>query len=149
LGVSTGKPKNSAGTDGSNPSPSRRESAANLTTTSNKVGYIASVQLPHQTYRAPGRYEGSFFCERLIELTARDLGIDSAEMRERNLIAAGEMPYPLPRLEPVGPAGNTECDSGDYRETLERYRSRAAIPSAERPVSSRLNAWRRRRASPS
>jgi molybdopterin-binding aldehyde dehydrogenase-like protein/sulfatase-like protein len=32
------------------------------------------------TYRAPGRYEGLFFCERLIELAARDLGIDSAEM---------------------------------------------------------------------
>src|SRR4029077_20266062 len=48
------------------------------------------------------------------------LGIDSAEMRLRNLISGGEMPYRLPRLEPVGPAGDTECDSGDYRETLER-----------------------------
>jgi CO/xanthine dehydrogenase Mo-binding subunit len=41
-------------------------------------------------------------------------------MRRRNLIGAGEMPYRLPRVEPVGPAGDTECDSGDYRETLER-----------------------------
>src|SRR5437016_10793337 len=41
-------------------------------------------------------------------------------MRRRNLIGAGEMPYRLPRLEPVGPAGDTECDSGDYREALER-----------------------------
>ena len=30
------------------------------------------------------------------------------------------MPYRLPRLEPGGPAVDTECDSGDYRETLER-----------------------------
>jgi hypothetical protein len=81
---------------------------------------LLTNKTPSGTYRAPGRYEGSFFCERLIELTARDLGIDSAEMRRRNLIGAGEMPYPLPRLEPVSPAGNTECDSGDYRETLER-----------------------------
>src|SRR5262249_18382569 len=44
----------------------------------------------------------------------------SAEMRRRNLIGAGEMPYQLPRLEPVGPVGDTECDSGDYREALER-----------------------------
>jgi len=51
---------------------------------------------PSGTYRAPGRYEGSFFCERLIELAARDLGIDSAEMRRRNVIGAGEMPYRLP-----------------------------------------------------
>jgi carbon-monoxide dehydrogenase large subunit len=55
----------------------------------------------------------------LIELAARDLGIDSAEMRRRKLIGAGEMPYRLPRLEPGGPALDTECDSGDYRETLE------------------------------
>jgi len=41
-------------------------------------------------------------------------------MRRRNLIGAGEMPYRLPRLEPGGPAVDTECDSGDYRETLER-----------------------------
>jgi hypothetical protein len=80
----------------------------------------AHQQAPSGTYRAPGRYEGSFFCERLIELAARELGIDSAEMRRRNLIGAGEMPYRLPRLEPGGPAVDTECDSGDYRETFER-----------------------------
>src|SRR6201997_3744488 len=81
---------------------------------------LLTNKTPSGTYRAPGRYEGSFFCERLIELAARDLGIDSAEMRRRNLIGAGKMPYRLPRLEPGGPAVDTECDSGDYRETLER-----------------------------
>jgi aerobic carbon-monoxide dehydrogenase large subunit len=81
---------------------------------------LLTNKTPSGTYRAPGRYESSFFCERLIELAARDLGIDSAEMRRRNLIGAAEMPYRLPRLEPGGPAVDTECDSGDYRETLER-----------------------------
>jgi aerobic carbon-monoxide dehydrogenase large subunit len=81
---------------------------------------LLTNKTPSGTYRAPGRYEGSFFCERLIDLAARDLGIDSAEMRRRNLIGAAEMPYQLPRLEPGGPAADTECDSGDYRETLER-----------------------------
>src|SRR6202521_2635812 len=47
-------------------------------------------------------------------------GIDSAEMRRRNLIASAEMPYKLARLEPGGPAADTECDSGDYGEALER-----------------------------
>jgi aerobic carbon-monoxide dehydrogenase large subunit len=86
---------------------------------------IASTALltnktPSGTYRAPGRYEASFCCERLIELAAGDLGIDSAEMRRRNLITAAEMPYKLPRLEPGGPAVDTECDSGDYGEALDR-----------------------------
>jgi len=29
-------------------------------------------------------------------------------------------PLTPPRLEPVGPVGDTECDSGDYREAFER-----------------------------
>ena len=81
---------------------------------------LLTNKTPSGTYRAPGRYEASFFCERLIELAAADLGIDSAEMRRRNLIAAAEIPYQLPRLEPGGPAADTECDSGDYHEALER-----------------------------
>ena len=81
---------------------------------------LLTNKTPAGTYRAPGRYEASFFCERLIELAAGDLGIDSAEMRRRNLIGAAEMPYKLPRLEPGGPAVDTECDSGDYGEALER-----------------------------
>ena len=81
---------------------------------------LLANKTPAGTYRAPGRYEASFFCERLIELAAGDLRIDSAEMRRRNLIGAAEMPYKLPRLEPGGPAVDTECDSGDYGEVLER-----------------------------
>src|SRR5205814_80633 len=94
---------------------------------------LLTNKTPSGTYRAPGRYEGSFFCERLIELTARDLGIDSAEMRRRNLIGAGEMPYRLPRLEPGGPALDTEgprrrsthCRRGNRsRQIANRHRVR-------------------------
>jgi len=81
---------------------------------------LLTNKTPAGTYRAPGRYEASFFCERLIELAAGDLAIDSAEMRRRNLISAAEMPYKLPRLEPGGPMVDTECDSGDYGEALDR-----------------------------
>ena len=84
------------------------------------VTALLTNKTPSGTYRAPGRYEGSFFCERLIELAARDLGIDSIEMRRRNLIGASEIPYRLPRLEPGGAAVDTECDSGNYREALVR-----------------------------
>ncbi len=81
---------------------------------------LLTNKTPSGTYRAPGRYEASFFCERLIELAAGDLGIDSAEMRRRNLIGVAEMPYKLARLEPGGSAVDTECDSGDYGEAFER-----------------------------
>jgi carbon-monoxide dehydrogenase large subunit len=81
---------------------------------------LLTNKTPSGTYRAPGRYEASFFCERLIELAAGDLGIDSDEIRRRNLIGVAEMPYRLARLEPGGAAVDTECDSGDYGEALER-----------------------------
>src|SRR5205823_10759876 len=38
--------------------------------------------------------------------------------RRRNLVPESEMPYPLPTIEPMG--ATSECDSGNYRTTLER-----------------------------
>jgi carbon-monoxide dehydrogenase large subunit len=81
---------------------------------------LVTNKTPTGTYRAPGRYEGSFFCERLIELTAKELGIDSVEMRRRNLISDAEMPYRLARVEPSDLYAETECDSGDYAHALDR-----------------------------
>ena len=79
-----------------------------------------SNKTPCGTYRAPGRFEGSFFCERLIEIAAREMGLDSADMRRRNLIPEHEMPYSLATMQHIDPYTNTECDSGDYRITFDR-----------------------------
>jgi carbon-monoxide dehydrogenase large subunit len=81
---------------------------------------LVTNKTPTGTYRAPGRFEGSFFCERLIELAAKDLGLDSALMRRRNLIADAEMPYKLARVEPGDLYAETECDSGDYAHAFDR-----------------------------
>ena len=81
---------------------------------------LVTNKTPTATYRAPGRYEGSFFSERLIELAAKDLGIDGVEMRRRNLVTDAEMPYRLARVEPSDLAAETECDSGDYAHVLDR-----------------------------
>src|SRR5258708_32036414 len=59
---------------------------------------LLTNKTPAGTYRAPGRYEGSFFFERLLQLAAGDLGIDSAEMRRRNLIASAEIPTKMPHI---------------------------------------------------
>ena len=50
-------------------------------------------QTPSGTYRAPGRFEGDFFRERLFDIVADDLGIDPVAFRRRNLIAKDELPY--------------------------------------------------------
>jgi carbon-monoxide dehydrogenase large subunit len=72
---------------------------------------------PAATYRAPGRYEATFVCERLLDAIAHKVGIDRIEVRRRNLIAKEEMPYvrPMEVLEV-----ETVLDSGDYAGLLDK-----------------------------
>jgi carbon-monoxide dehydrogenase large subunit len=44
-------------------------------------------------YRAAGRPEAVFVMDRVLDIAARRLGIDAAEIRRRNLVPAAAMPY--------------------------------------------------------
>ena len=72
---------------------------------------------PAATYRAPGRYEGTFVRERLLDVIATRLGLDPLEVRRRNLITEPEMPYERP-LDAIG--DEIIYDSGDYAALVER-----------------------------
>ena len=52
--------------------------------------------VPIDAYRGSGRPEATFVNERLVENGARELGIDVAEIRRRNLIPAEAFPYTTP-----------------------------------------------------
>jgi aerobic carbon-monoxide dehydrogenase large subunit len=73
---------------------------------------------PNAPYRGAGRPEACFAMERSIDLIARTLGLEPAEVRRRNIIAAAEMPYtvglPYRDGEPI------VYDSGDYPAALEQ-----------------------------
>jgi carbon-monoxide dehydrogenase large subunit len=73
---------------------------------------------PVGTYRGPGRFETDFFRERLLDMVAKDLGLDRVEFRRRNLIPASDMPYRMPTITPF--ESRDEIDSGDYRISLDR-----------------------------
>jgi carbon-monoxide dehydrogenase large subunit len=73
---------------------------------------------PVGTYRGPGRFEGNYYIERLLDMAAVDLGIDRVEFRRRNLISASEQPYPIATIQPTD--SRDQYDSGDYRSTLDR-----------------------------
>jgi carbon-monoxide dehydrogenase large subunit len=47
-------------------------------------------------YRGAGRPEAAYFMERLIEHAARQIGMDPAEIRRRNLIPTAKLPYTTP-----------------------------------------------------
>jgi aerobic carbon-monoxide dehydrogenase large subunit len=61
---------------------------------------------PTRPYRSAGRPEVIFVIERLIDLAAREGGIDRVAIRRRNLVTSKEQPY----KNPFG----VEYDSGDY-----------------------------------
>jgi len=48
---------------------------------------------PVRPYRGNGRPEAAFVIERMVELAARQLGIDPTELRRRNYIPASAMPF--------------------------------------------------------
>jgi carbon-monoxide dehydrogenase large subunit len=66
---------------------------------------------PIGPYRGAGRPEGNYFMERLIDAAADELGIDGIELRRRNQIAPGEIPFKA--------ASGVTYDSGDFAGVLD------------------------------
>ena len=67
---------------------------------------------PIGAYRGAGRPEGIYPMERLIDMTAREMGIDPVIMRRRNLIRTENLPY-------TTHAGEV-YESGNFKEVLEQ-----------------------------
>ena len=65
-----------------------------------------------EALRGSGRGEATFVLERMIEESARELGIDPVEMRLRNLVSPEQLPYETPF--------EMTYDSGDYPAMLRR-----------------------------
>jgi carbon-monoxide dehydrogenase large subunit len=63
-------------------------------------------------YRGSGKPEATYVLERLVEQSAREMGIDPIDMRRRNLIPPSAMPYQT--------AGGYIYDSGDFETVLDR-----------------------------
>ena len=82
------------------------------------VSLLLTNKTPVGTYRGPGRFETDFFRERLLDMAARDLGIDQIEFRRRNLVREADMPYKVATIAPF--EHKDELDSGDYQVTLDR-----------------------------
>src|SRR5881296_2254352 len=73
---------------------------------------VAQNKVITSQYRAVGHPIATAVTESMVELIARDLGLDPAELRRRNLVRADDLPY-------TSAAGNV-YDSGSFLESLER-----------------------------
>lgn len=98
-------------------------------------GHIClSDKTPAGTYRAPGRFEATFICERVVEAAARSTGLDPVSVRRRNLIAPDAMPFDR-RLAVLGTS--VVLDSGDYPRILERLVEHIDYERLERELTQR------------
>ena len=68
--------------------------------------------IPTAAYRGAGRPVASYALERLVDEAARELGIDPAEFRRRNMIPPAKMPYKL--------VGGFEYDCGDFEAVMNK-----------------------------
>jgi carbon-monoxide dehydrogenase large subunit len=73
---------------------------------------VVTNKTPTGAYRGTGSPEAAFCMERTMDLIAKDLGLDPAEVRRRNFIAPDAFPYQS--------AAGLTYDSGAYGEGLER-----------------------------
>ena len=81
---------------------------------------VATNKLPAFPYRGFGPPPHFFVLEQMMDIAARDLGIDPAEFRRRNFIPSDQFPYTIP-------SGN-EYDSGSYEEVLDKALDLAGYP---------------------
>jgi len=96
-----------------------------------EVTGVFSNTVPTDAYRGAGRPEACYVLERLADRAARELRIDRAEIRRRNLIPKSAMPYKTP----VGPT----YDCGDFPGIFEKALRLANYASFEsRRKNSRL-----------
>jgi aerobic carbon-monoxide dehydrogenase large subunit len=68
--------------------------------------------VPTGPYRGAGRPEAIHAIERTLDIAARRLGMDRAEIRRRNIVSRARLPY-------TSPMGLT-YDSGDFARNMER-----------------------------
>jgi carbon-monoxide dehydrogenase large subunit len=76
---------------------------------------------PTGSYRGAGRPEAAYAIERAVDAFARAAGLDPAEVRRRNFIAADAMPYRT--------ATGALYDSGDYARALDMALDLAGAPA--------------------
>ncbi|HEY2227522.1 MAG TPA: xanthine dehydrogenase family protein molybdopterin-binding subunit [Xanthobacteraceae bacterium] len=77
-----------------------------------EVTVTATNKTPVSSVRGAGYPQAAFAMERLMDRLARELKLDRAELRSRNLIPAEKMPYKKPLKTRAG--ANVQYDSGDY-----------------------------------
>ena len=89
---------------------------------------VVTNKTPTGAYRGYGQPEANFAMERMLDIAARRIGLDPAEIRRRNLVRPEEMPFTV--------HSGVMLDSGRYADlldaTLEKFGYVEALARARR-----------------
>ncbi len=95
---------------------------------------VLTNKTPAGTYRSPGRYEGSFIRERILDLVAAEMAMDPVETRRINLIPPDNIPFDR---QYSALATEVTYDSGDYGRLLDRVVERLGYAELRADLQSR------------
>jgi aerobic carbon-monoxide dehydrogenase large subunit len=103
---------------------------------------VLSNKTPAGTYRGPGQYEPTFVRERMVDIVARELGMDPVELRRRNLVTKREMPYDtgLPDVDTGRPV---HYEEGDFPRVFDSLLDHVDYPALRRDTDRRRGAGER------
>src|SRR4249920_3120955 len=73
---------------------------------------VFTNKTPTDAYRGAGRPEATYFVERAMDMLARELNMDPAEVRRKNFVASDKFPYQTQM--------GAVYDSGDYAKALDK-----------------------------
>ncbi len=77
---------------------------------------------PMANYRGPSGTPGTYILERLIDMAAREIGMDPTEIRRRNYIPADAMPYDVPN--------GKAYDCGEFEAVMDKCLAQADYAGA-------------------
>ena len=77
-----------------------------------EISLVLTNTAPIGPYRGAGREQAAYITERLVEQAARELGMDSVDLRRRNLVPTKSIPYKS--------ASGQTYDSGDFEGLLDK-----------------------------
>jgi len=77
-----------------------------------EVKAVFTHTTPVDAYRGAGRPEATYVVERIVEIAAREMGMDPAELRRKNFIQPDQFPYETPVA--------LTYDTGNYQASLDR-----------------------------
>jgi len=100
------------------------------------VKAVFTNTVPVDAYRGAGRPEATFQLERVIDMAARELGIDPVEIRRKNFVPNDAFPYQTPVA--------VAYDTGNYQATMDKLVQIADLKGFEsrRAASAKKGLWR-------